>query len=244
MATPTIDATSTAAVWNNTASGTTTTGTMTVGATATLAVGLLGIGGHGTNNDNLITVGNVTFDGVTMTQLAGALKHAGTDADLWGFDDIYTLANPNTGASKLISNAATDATNLDGQLIAVTVIGSGLSVSFAGSSNGTAASTMSVSVTLTADEMLIGICTNGTSIPAVSGATTSLASAAGSNFSALAHWNVGYVTGVGTIALSFTTNSGDYSALTVVKVTSGGAAAFDPTTTQPRWDYSHSALRR
>jgi len=222
MATPTVDATSTVGVWNTGVSGATVSGSMTVGGTATLVLGFIGIGAHGTNADNLITVGNVTFDAVNETQLVGAKKHSGIDSDLWGFADIYTLASPNTGASKLISNAATiSAGNLDGNLTAVTIIGSSLSVSLAGVANGENVSSLDVSTTLTADEMLLGICVNGSTIPTVT-AGTSLTSNSATSFNAVGHMRVAYNTGVGTVHLTFTTDSGDYSALTVAKITSGG----------------------
>lgn len=211
-----------------------TTGTFTVAAGATVAIVAVDVGVNGlADTTNSLVVSSVTFDGVAMTLVPSSKKQSGTDGDTSGYVVLYYLLNPNTGATKsaTVNFTHTGTNSLNCGAIAATFTGalqSGSELGTAQKSNGQFVSSLTITDTLATDDLFVGMCVNGTAAPTVStgtsvlGRTGSLAHAADNN-------SFARNSGSGSVSLAWSTNSGDWSAASGVKLTaSTGTGSTSP----------------
>ena len=199
---------------------------ITVSASATLAIAFLELSRDGGNDDSTISEGTITFGGSAMTFLTGSKKQAGTDATRAGRIEMYYLASPPTGASKTANWSPTytgPTLQLCTTLVIVTFTGTDTTTIFGTpvlDNDAAGGSTRTVTDTLAAGDMFVGIACNGSASPTmVTG--TSIAAPTGTGNSGSHFVRVAQNTGSGSVSLAFSM-AADLNAISAVKILQAG----------------------
>lgn len=230
-----VDVVTTSAVSTSVNSGTSaTTGTVTVSANAKLALAFITQGLQGITDANITGTGTFTFGGQTMTALSSGLIHSGNNAtDHSGWVEVFYLLNPPTGAGQSATWAPTytgAAGNGEWILTVVTYTGTdGVTIPtvVTDTSNGENVSSRTLTATLATGDMLAGVAGNGTAAPTVTTGTQDQ-SITGSAFTGCHNLNVAHNTGSGSVSIVWSTNSGDFSGATGVKLTAASTSQASP----------------
>lgn len=221
MATVIVDAVSTVARLNAATSGTNATGSLTVAASANFAVIYISTGLQFPALDTTIAFSTLTLGGSALTHITGALKHSGSDASQAGFVDMYYLPSPAAGANTLSATMTYTGGGSIGQLLCWSVSYKNVNLTnplgTAQTANGLTSASLTLTDTLTADDMIVGICCNGTAAPGITTGTSDISQAGGTT-TASDNARVAHNAGSGSTNLVYSTVNTDFSGATGVKL--------------------------
>lgn len=211
----------------------TSTATHVVGGSATFAILVFASCASSadllTVDDTHLSLSALTLGGNAFTHLASALKHSGGDSEIVGFLDLYYLANPPTGSQTLSVTYAATAPQarsfFRGFSVSFTGTLAGTALGTAKTSNGKLVSSLTLTDTLATGDLLLGIAGNGSAAPGVTTGTSD-GTITGSVDTACDNVRVAHNSGTGSISVVFSTNSGDWSGATGVKLIADTGAAF------------------
>jgi hypothetical protein len=222
----TVDAVSGSLIRNQVVDDTNTTASITIAAGASHVLVFLEASLSIGHSDASITFTTLSVGGSACTQVAGAIKHSGSDAGTTGFVDIYYLLNPSSGAQtvSITEHSGFGALGIHNLLaFAVSYLGgSGAPASVAsGRANGNGVS----SLTINDGELFTGIACNGSSAPTVTTGTSD--GTATGDTSTASHGGIRVAHSAGAGSITFATNAADSSSATGVTLTAaaGGLVA-------------------
>jgi hypothetical protein len=209
-----------------------TTGTVTVAAGATMALAFCEESINAGSDANITGEGTSKpdFGAVAMTLLSGSKKHSGTDAGTSGFGQMFTLANPPTGASKSGNWAMTFSSGGANGLtiLQVATFTGALDASPLGAAkviNGDFVASLTLTETLATGDLFVAFCLNGGTLPTVTTGTSIGSTTGTGNSGSHAGMRVATNTGTGSVSIIFGTDNTDHSVAVGVKIiaaTAGG----------------------
>jgi hypothetical protein len=230
----TVDAASGVVTQTNTATSTNATASHTISASATIIVLFLEAGVSGAS-DASVAFTVMTLGGSAFTHLASAKKQSGTDGSTAGFVDLYYMTAATLGSAlpsgtqtlSITQTYSTGGTEFCGKFVTISYLGA-LNASPLGTaktSNGNGVSSLTLTDTLAAGDLIVGCCGNGAATPTVTTGTQDVSSTGGAQ-TGVHNLEVGHNSGTGSTSLIFGTNSGDFSGATGVKLVADTGAAF------------------
>lgn len=224
------DAVSGSIVQSEVGSGTNSTTTITIGASATIALVFLEASLSGGANDSAIGFSTLTLGGNALTHLASSKDHSGggtpPGTDTGGFVDIYYLQSPPTGSQTLSMTMTGGGSNNDCLLaFAVSYTGAldGAVFGTAKTNNGQFVSSLTLTDTLASGDLFVGCAANGSASPGVTTGTSDATVTGTGVTTSHGGLRVAHNSGTGSTSIVFSTNSGDYSGATGVRLIAAAA---------------------
>jgi hypothetical protein len=205
------------------------TATLTLAGTATLAVLFIEASLEGGNSDASFVnaFSTLTLGGVTLTRVSSAIRHSADGTS--GFVDIYYGKTTNSGGSigtgsQTLSitpnhNVGGSVTDMIARCVSVTGAIDAAIFATPVTNAGSGVSSLTLAFPTTgADDLLLGCCCNGTASPGVTTGTSVSTDTGGTATGSHGGLRVARNSGTGTVNLVFSTNSGDSSGATGVRI--------------------------